>query len=63
MQLQRQQVMSYNREIALSQAENIYDTTLEILKTAQKENTHSQKAAIKLAENRIAQMRSVKSTI
>jgi leucine dehydrogenase len=53
----------YNREIALSQAENIYDTTLEILKTAQKENTHSQKAAIKLAENRIAQMRSVKSTI
>jgi leucine dehydrogenase len=53
----------YNREIALSQAENIYDTTLEILKTAQKENIHSQKAAIKLAENRIAQMRSVKSTI
>ena len=53
----------YNREIALGQAEDIYDTTLEILKTANQENIHTQKAAIMLAEKRIRQMKSVKSTI
>ena len=53
----------YNREIALGQAENIYDTTLEILKTANRENIHTQKAAIMLAEKRIRQVKGVKSTI
>ncbi len=53
----------YNREIAMGQAENIYDTTLEILKTANREGIHSQKAAIMIAENRIRQIKNVKSTL
>jgi leucine dehydrogenase len=53
----------YNREIAMGQAEKIYDTTLEILKKAQHDNIHTQKAAILLAENRLRQMKNVKSTI
>jgi len=53
----------YNRDIALGQAENIYDTTLEILKKAETEGIHTQKAAIMLAEYRLKQIRSVKSTI
>jgi len=53
----------YNREIAMGQAEKIYDTTLEILKKAQLDNIHTQKAAILLAENRLRQMKNVKSTI
>jgi leucine dehydrogenase len=53
----------YNRAIALGQAENIYDTTLEIFKTAHNEGIHTQKAAIKLAEERLNQIKNVKSTI
>ena len=53
----------YNRDIALGQAENIYDTTLEILKKADSDGIHTQKAAIVLAENRLRQMKNVKSTI
>ncbi|MFM9943773.1 MAG: Glu/Leu/Phe/Val dehydrogenase dimerization domain-containing protein [Bacteroidia bacterium] len=53
----------YNRDIAMGQAENIYDTTLEILKTANSEDIHTQKAAIMLAENRLRQIKNVKSTI
>ncbi len=55
--------IGYNKAIALGQAENIYDTTLEILKKADKEGIHTQKAAIMLAENRLRQMKNVKSTI
>jgi len=54
---------SYNREIALGQAEKIYDTTLQILNKAESEGLHTQKAAVMIAENRLTQMKNVKSTI
>jgi len=53
----------YNREIAMGDAEKIYDTTLLILKKAYNENIHTQKAAIMLAEQRILQMKNVRATI
>lgn len=53
----------YNREIALGQAEKIYDTTLEILKKADDDGIHTQKAATILAENRLNIIRNVRSTI
>lgn len=53
----------YNREIALGQAEKIYDTTLQILKKARHDGMHTQRAAILLAEHRLKQIMSVRSTI
>ncbi len=53
----------YNREIAMGQAENIYDTTLEILKMANRQDIHTQKAAILMAENRLRQIKNLKSTL
>ena len=43
----------YNSEKAHSDAEKIYDTTLDILHMASKESISSQEAAIKIAEKRI----------
>lgn len=50
----------YNRERAMLQAENIYDTTLNIFKVAQNENIPTYLAANRIAENRIAAIASVK---
>jgi leucine dehydrogenase len=44
----------------MSQAENIYDTTLNIFKVAQNENIPTYLAANRIAENRIAAIASVK---
>lgn len=47
---------NYNRERTYQQAEKIYDTCLNILKLAEKEEITSQEAAIKLAEKRISEV-------
>lgn len=50
----------YNREKAHSDAEKIYDTTLNILKMAADESISSQEAAIRIAEERITAMGKLK---
>lgn len=50
----------YNRERAMERAENIYNTTLEILKKAQSENIPTYAAANRLAEERIEAIGKVK---
>jgi len=50
----------YNRERAHSDAEKIYDITLEILRMAADESMTSQEAAIKIAEKRIAEIGKIK---
>ncbi|MCC6722819.1 MAG: Glu/Leu/Phe/Val dehydrogenase [Bacteroidia bacterium] len=57
------EVNGYNKKIAFDQTEKIYQTTLDILQKAQNENTHTQRAAIAIAENRIKQVMLLKSTI
>lgn len=57
------EVNGYNKKIAFDQTEKIYQTSLDILNKAEKENTHTQRAAIALAENRIKQVMQLKSTI
>lgn len=51
---------SYSRERAYAAAENIYDTCLNILNTAENEKISTQDAAIKLAEKRIEDIGKVK---
>jgi leucine dehydrogenase len=53
----------YNREIALSDTEKIYDTTLAIYRLAEDQNIHNQHAATILAEQRIEDMLHVGSRI
>jgi len=50
----------YDREKAHSDAEKIYDTTLEILKMAADESITSHEAAIKIAEKRISAIEKIK---
>jgi len=50
----------YNRDRAYASAENIYDTCLNILNTAEDDKISSQDAAIKLAEKRIEDIGKVK---
>lgn len=52
----------YNREIAMSTTDNIYDSTLAIYKTASANNTTTLEAAKILAEKRIADIAKVQST-
>lgn len=52
----------YNRENAMRDTENIYDTTLAIYKRAEDEGIHTQLAAMKLAEKRINDILKVRST-
>lgn len=52
----------YNREKAMSQAENIYNTILSIYQHAADHNTHPQAAAISLAEKRIHDTMRVRAT-
>lgn len=54
------EVIGYNREAALGQAENIYNTTLQIFKKSEEENIPTYLAANKMAEARIAQVGHVK---
>jgi leucine dehydrogenase len=53
----------YNRERVMGNVEKIYDRTLEIYNLAEKETIHNQAAAIRLAENRLAAIASVKSRL
>jgi leucine dehydrogenase len=57
------ELIGYNRQRALTQTEHIYNVTLDILNKARKENTYPQRAAIMLAEKRIADIRKVKSSM
>jgi leucine dehydrogenase len=52
----------YNKELALSTAENIYDTTIRIIEKAQKDSISTYLAANIIAEERINQIGKVKST-
>lgn len=52
----------YNREMAFKATENIYNSILNIYKEAADSNTHTQAAAIAVAEKRIQDMIKVKST-
>lgn len=57
-----QEHIGYNRETAMRNTEHIYDVTLRIHKEAEAKKIHQQRAAIEMAERRIADMRSVKAT-
>lgn len=52
----------YNKEKVMAQAEKIYDYTMNIFNTAEKENIYTQKAAIMLAQKRIDEIGKVKRT-
>ena len=52
----------YNRQIAYSQAENIYNQTLEIYKKAKEDKITTHYAALQIAEKRIHDYAKVKST-
>lgn len=56
------EVIGYNRENAMRDTENIYDTTLNIYDLADSKDMHTQKAAILLAQKRIDDIASVQST-
>jgi leucine dehydrogenase len=53
----------YNRDRAMQQAENIYNSTLHILNTAANEGITPMKAAMQVAENRIASIASIHTTL
>lgn len=53
----------YNRDNAMRDTENIYDTLLEIYKTSDDEGIHTQAAATELAEKRVNDILMVRSTI
>jgi leucine dehydrogenase len=54
---------SYKREIAYQQAENIYNTTLEILDSARDNGITPQEAAINYAQKRIDDIGKLKQTL
>ncbi|WP_114777586.1 Glu/Leu/Phe/Val family dehydrogenase [Botryobacter ruber] len=56
------ELVGYNRESAYAHTERIYSYTLDVLEKAEKEGIHTQLAATKLAEKRIAEISSVRST-
>lgn len=53
----------YNRERVMGQVEKIYDRTLEIFQLSDDEQIHSQAAAIKIAEKRIADIANVNARL
>lgn len=57
-----QEYIGYNRETALRNTEHIYDVTLQIFAKAAADKTHTQKAAIEMAEKRINDILKVTST-
>ena len=56
------ELQGYNRERAMAQAENIYNTTLQIFKTSKENNVPTYVAANKLAEQRIASIGKIKTS-
>ena len=56
------EVIGYNRENAMRDTEKIYDTTLNIYSVAETQNIHTQQAATMLAQKRIDDILSVRST-
>lgn len=57
-----QEHIGYNRETALRKTEHIYDITLQIFKNAAASKTHTQQAAMNMAQNRINDMLKVHAT-
>jgi len=57
-----QEYIGYNRETAMRNTEHIYNVTLDIYKSASDNKTHTQKAAIDMAEKRINDILRVSST-
>jgi leucine dehydrogenase len=55
------ELISYNRQRALTQTEHIYNVTLEILNKSREEKIYPQLAAMRLAEKRISDIGKVKS--
>ena len=53
----------YNRERVMGNVEKIYDRTLEIFELAEKESIHTQAAAIRIAEKRLADIANVKARL
>lgn len=56
------EIVGYNRQAALSQAEGIYETAIKIFKKSSEENIPTYLAANKLAEARIASIGKIKLT-
>lgn len=57
-----QEHIGYNRDTAFRNTEHIYEVTSNIFKTASEKNIHTQKAAIEMAQKRIADMARVHAT-
>lgn len=57
-----QEYIGYNRETAMRYTEHIYNVTLDIFKSAADNKTHTQKAAIDMAEKRINDILRVSAT-
>ncbi len=57
-----QEHIGYNRETAMRSTEHIYDVTLQIYKAAELSKTHTQQAAMNLAEKRINDIKHVRAT-
>ncbi len=53
----------YNRDRVMGQVEQIYDRTLEIFQLSEEENIHTQAAAMKIAEQRIASIANVNARL
>ena len=53
----------YNRERSMSMVEKIYQRTQEIFNLSEKENIHTQMAAIRIAEKRISDLGKLKASI
>lgn len=54
------ELTGYNREKTYKQTERIYDYTLDILNTSEREGIHTQAAAMKIAEKRISDIGKIK---
>ena len=54
------ELMGHPKEVVFANAENIFDTTLSILELSERENVHTQKAAMMLAEKRINEVGKLK---
>jgi leucine dehydrogenase len=53
----------YNRERVMGNVEKIYDRTLEVFSLSETDNIHSQAAAMRIAEKRLADIANVKSRL
>lgn len=57
------ELQGYNRERAMGKADKVYGLTLDIFNTAEKEQITSHKAALVLAEKRIAEIAKLKASL